>query len=115
MDWLDKGRDQSKPFLLMAHHKAPHRPWQKGLEQLNLYEDVTFPDPDNLFDDYSGRGTAAKTQEMEISKAMRVGIDLKVYTEKGEGGSFFKRLNPEQRKAWNATYKLIKQDFLKAI
>ena len=24
LDWLDKGRDKSKPFMLMTQHKAPH-------------------------------------------------------------------------------------------
>ena len=23
LDWLDKGRDQKKPFMLMYQHKAP--------------------------------------------------------------------------------------------
>src|SRR5688572_7266164 len=27
LDWLKK-RDPNKPFFLMCHHKAPHRPWQ---------------------------------------------------------------------------------------
>ena len=27
LDWL-KQRDKDKPFFLMCHHKAPHRPWQ---------------------------------------------------------------------------------------
>ncbi len=27
IDWL-KARDQTKPFFLMCHHKAPHRAWQ---------------------------------------------------------------------------------------
>lgn len=113
IDWLAK-RDESKPFLLMINHKAPHRPWQKGPERLSLYEDTTFPEPDNLFDNYKNRGDAAKTQEMEISKFMRIGIDLKVYTEKGEGVGFYKRLNPEQRKAWDEVYAPIKRDFLKS-
>jgi arylsulfatase A-like enzyme len=112
IDWMDK-RDESKPFLLMINHKAPHRTWEKGPERLNLYEDTTFPEPENLFDNYNNRGTAAKTQEMEISKHMRVGVDLKVYTEQNKGAGFYKRLNPEQRKAWDNVYEPIKRDFLK--
>ena len=55
-----KKRDKSKPFLLMYQHKAPHRNWQPGPKYLHMYDDVTIPEPDTLFDDYSGRGTAGK-------------------------------------------------------
>ena len=27
LDWL-RDRDQKKPFCLLAHHEAPHRPWE---------------------------------------------------------------------------------------
>ena len=30
LDWLGS-RDESKPFFLMCHHKAPHRPWDPNL------------------------------------------------------------------------------------
>jgi len=32
LDWL-KNRDPSRPFLLMCHHKAPHRDWEPSLEK----------------------------------------------------------------------------------
>jgi hypothetical protein len=40
-----------KPFMLMMHHKAPHREWQPGLNELSLYKNITFPEPATLFDD----------------------------------------------------------------
>src|SRR5690606_23274637 len=55
LDWLKNKRDADKPFMLMYQHKAPHRNWQPGPKQLNLYDDVTIPEPEDLFDDYSGR------------------------------------------------------------
>ena len=27
LEWLKNGRDPDEPFLMMVHHKAPHRPW----------------------------------------------------------------------------------------
>ncbi len=27
LNWLENERDASKPFMLMVHHKAPHRNW----------------------------------------------------------------------------------------
>ena len=31
--WLDKKRDQGKPFMMMYLHKAPHRPWWPSPEK----------------------------------------------------------------------------------
>ena len=45
LDWLEHRRDDEQPFLLMVHHKAPHRRWLPGPRQLSLYEDVDFPEP----------------------------------------------------------------------
>jgi len=57
--------------MLMMHHKAPHRDWQPGRTNYPFYKNVTFPEPSTLFDDYSNRGTAEKTQDMTIAKTMR--------------------------------------------
>ena len=78
LNWLKSGRDQNKPFMLMIHHKAPHRNWLPATRDMKRYEDVEIPEPDNLFDDYATRGVAAHTQEMEIGKVMELKSDLKV-------------------------------------
>lgn len=113
LNWLKNERDQSQPFMIMIQHKAPHRTFEKGPKHLNLYEDTVFPEPKTLFDDYAGRGTAAKTQEMSIDKDMRIGYDLKVFAGKEEGAKRNPRFTEEQRKAWDAVYDPIKDDFLK--
>lgn len=66
IDWLN-GRDKDKPFFLMCHHKAPHRPWEPSEKYMNLYEDVDIPEPETLFDDYETRSDAARLAEMRIS------------------------------------------------
>jgi arylsulfatase A-like enzyme len=96
LDWLKEGRDQGKPFMLMYQHKAPHRNWQPGPKYLNMYDDVTIPEPDNLFDNYEGRGTAARMQDMSIAKTMTPN-DLKLTQPRG--------FTPEQLKVWNAAYR----------
>ena len=70
LDWLKNGRDKSKPFLLMCHHKAPHREWEPALKNLPLFEGVKFPEPPTLFDDYAGRGKAEHQQDMMIATTM---------------------------------------------
>jgi len=78
LNWLKTGRDASKPFMLMIHHKAPHRSWEPALKDMQRYEDIKIPEPDNLFDDYATRGAAAHDQLMEIGKVMEMKTDLKV-------------------------------------
>src|SRR5438477_8371670 len=69
LDWLKK-RDKSKPFLMMCHHKAPHREWEPSLKYLGHDKDRTYPLSDTLFDDYAGRGKAEQEQDMTIHKTM---------------------------------------------
>jgi arylsulfatase A-like enzyme len=102
LDWLKNARDKSKPFLLMMHHKAPHREWEPALKNVGLYDGVKFPEPATLFDDYTGRGKGEKLQEMEIYEVMN-DRDLK-----------FKApptMNAEQRKVWDAYYEPRNADF----
>ena len=104
MKWL-KERDPDKPFCLMFHHKAPHRNWQPSPKHLTLYDDVTMPEPDNLFDDYANRGRAAKEQDMTIAKTMNSN-DLKLTAPKN--------LTGEQKKLWDAAYNPKNDAFHKA-
>lgn len=117
LNWLDKQRDKSKPFCLLYHQKAPHRNWLPEEKYLNLFEDREFPFPDNFFDDYSGRGTAAHTQEMGIVKEMTWGGDMKFeadpYTGKPTGFTQnLNRMDEQQKKAWRAAYNPRNEAFL---
>jgi len=106
LDYLKTKRDKNKPFLLMFHHKAPHRNWQPPLRHLSKYDDVDFPEPVNLFDDYSTRSAAASEQEMTLREHMQPDYDLKM-------GAAPERMTEEQKKAWNAVYGPRKKAFEK--
>jgi arylsulfatase A-like enzyme len=95
LDYLKKERDPAKPFFLMYQHKAPHRNWQPGPKYLDRYKDVTIPEPDTLFDDYAGRGTAAKDQQMTIARHLNDN-DLKLTPPQG--------LTPAQRATFEKAY-----------
>ena len=95
LDWLKGGRDQDKPFLLMCQQKAPHRNWQPGPGYLEKYKDGPIAEPPTLFDDYQGRGTAARTQDMTIRDTLTPN-DLKLTTPGN--------LTDEQRERWEAAY-----------
>jgi arylsulfatase A-like enzyme len=105
INWLKKAKSSGKPFMLMMHHKAPHREWQPGPNELGIYKDVIFPEPETLFDDYANRGTAEKTQDMTIAKTMRIEEDLKLYKDKSKmRNTGLTRMDSVQMAAWNAAY-----------
>lgn len=109
IDWLENDWDRSKPFAVNYHPKAPHRNWMPEEKYLDLYEDREFDFPDTFFDDYQGRGTAAKEQAMSIVKDMYWGWDMKFEKDPftGEASPLpapFDRMSEEQMAAWNAVY-----------
>jgi arylsulfatase A-like enzyme len=55
--WLET-RPKEKPFFLMLHHKAPHRPWEPDEKNRALFAQRTIPEPATLFDDYKTRPAA---------------------------------------------------------
>lgn len=95
LDWL-KNRDAERPFLLMYQHKAPHREWQSAPRYAELYKNESIPEPATLFDDYAGRGSAAKEQEMTVARHLN-DLDLKLVPPNN--------LTPEQLAAWQAAHR----------
>ena len=94
LDWL-KNRDKSKPFLLMCQHKAPHREWSPALRHLGHDKDRKYPEPDTLFDDYTGRGKAEHEQDMTLAKTFTP-LDAKF--------THPPNLTEAQKKEWDAYY-----------
>ena len=47
LEWLKNGRDKDKPFMMMCHHKPPHREWTPGPDHLDEYKDQTTAEPSN--------------------------------------------------------------------
>ena len=109
--WLDQ-RDPEKPFCLIIGHKATHRIWLPDTQDLNLFENKTFPLPSDFYDAYDTR-KAAQVQDMTIEKTMRMGYDLKMFDDWAEADKMgaFKRMNPEQKKTVSDHYKKIYADF----
>lgn len=109
--WLDK-RDTSKPFCLVIGRKATHRTWMPDTADLGMYDNVTFPLPDNFYDDYKGR-QAATVQDMTIAKTMIMGYDLKMFDSEeamNKEGSF-KRMNAAQKTVFGNYYKGVYNNF----
>ena len=135
LNWLNQKRDKEKPFMMMYLHKAPHRPWWPSSEKFAEFYEKEFPEPETLFDDYSGRGTAAKTAEMNILTHMQYMHDSKIRPETlremdnvqpeikyirgeavvrpGPDGFMrpFSRANQDQKSRYNITLDKINNDF----
>ena len=105
IDWIESVKDNDQPWMVMMQHKAPHRAWDPGPNELGMYEDVTFPEPATLFDDYSGGRGAAALNNMTIAHTMTLDRDLKL-TDRPRAG-----LNEEQLKLWNSIYGPIYEEF----
>lgn len=126
LDWL-KNRDTEKPFCLLYHQKAPHRHWLPAERHYKKYLKMTFPVTETLFDDYEGRGTAAKSAEMNILKDMywagdskispevmdELGITQTSVNDKSalENKSNLGRMDAEQRASWDSAYNPMIEDF----
>lgn len=117
IEWL-KQRDKEKPFILMCQHKAPHRNWSPAPRHFDMFPgDV--PEPDSLMDDYAGRSSLLKENEMSIRDHFHWGHDMKF---KGEnrhpdvfrnlGNGEYRRMTDEQKKVWDAKYDPENQAFL---
>ena len=120
--------DQSKPFCLLYHHKAPHRNWMPNLKHLSLFNDGDLPMPETFFDDYSTRSDAARKQDMKVAD-MYLSLDMKLHpeyfgAETGTGGfvhpnfdptqnwqHLYNNLTPEQKAAWDEHYQPINEEF----
>ncbi|MCJ7467112.1 MAG: DUF4976 domain-containing protein, partial [Maribacter sp.] len=112
---------KNKPFLLMYLHKAPHRSWLPAERHYREFTKKTFPLPETLFDDYSTRGTAAKTAEMGILKHMILNYDNKVFAEAIDSLKIndrklhdpLDRMNVAQKASWDSIYGPITDEFKK--
>ncbi len=67
IDWIRR-RDRNRPFCLLYHHKAPHRPWDPDDAHAHLYDNTEIPEPDTFNDDDAGRSAAAAAATMRIDR-----------------------------------------------
>ncbi len=127
LDWMKNRRDPDKPFLLFYLHKAPHREWLPAPRHFREYTKKTFPEPPTLFDDYAGRGSAAREAEMNILIHQNWAGDSKLYPEvmdelgidpttnwdKRAMQNALNRFTDEQRRDWDEVYGPINEEFKK--
>ncbi len=120
IDWMENRDDKDKPFILMSQHKAPHRNWMPAERHLMMFDGIDLPEPETLFDDYSERSEALKTQEMTISDHFFWGWDMFFHEAPPAAASMmnglpnheYRRMTERQKRAFDYAYGPRNQEFL---
>ncbi len=88
LEWLES-RDKSKPFMLLCHFKAPHRPCEPDPKFNELFKDITLPEPANLYENYEGKGQYNKFLRMRYEDMIKE--DLKTVLPTNLGRDEFRK------------------------
>lgn len=67
IDFIDK-RPRDRPFFLMLHHKAPHRPWEPDAAHGARFAGQWIPEPETLWDTYETRSDALHENRQRIAR-----------------------------------------------
>jgi len=62
-----RSRPKDRPFFLMCHHKAPHRPWTPDERHRKMFEGRWIPEPPTLWDGYQTRTDALRENEQRVA------------------------------------------------
>ncbi|WP_347160567.1 sulfatase-like hydrolase/transferase, partial [Parabacteroides distasonis] len=98
-----ENRDKSKPFFMMCHFKAPHRPWTPAERFKDLLKDVTIPEPENLLDTYEGKGEYAELLRMSMEHLRQTDVKTDIPTD----------MSRDELRHW--AYQLYIKDYLRCI
>jgi arylsulfatase A-like enzyme len=66
IDFIAK-RPRDKPFFLMVHHKAPHRPWEPDATHAAQFADRRIPEPVTFWDSYATRTDALHENQQRVA------------------------------------------------
>jgi arylsulfatase A-like enzyme len=77
-------RPRDKPFFLMMHHKAPHRPWQPSDVHAAHFAAARIPEPATLWDTYATRTDALHENQQRVAADL-TNRDLKMAPPAGLG------------------------------
>ena len=62
-----KKRPSDRPFFLMMHHKAPHRPWQPAEAHAARFATQRIPEPETFWDSYATRTDALHENQQRVA------------------------------------------------
>jgi arylsulfatase A-like enzyme len=79
-------RPRKRPFFLMCHHKAPHRPWTPAEKHRKQFEDRWIPEPPTLWDSHQTRTDALRENRQRVAADL-TNRDLKLEPPPGLEGA----------------------------
>ncbi len=85
-----RNRPAGKPFFLMVHHKAPHRPWEPDESHRKQFEGRWIPEPPTLWDTYATRTDALRENQQRVFADL-TRRDLKLRPPDGLAGADLQR------------------------
>jgi arylsulfatase A-like enzyme len=62
-----KTRPRNRPFFLMLHHKAPHRPWEPDAAHGARFSHQWIPEPETFWDSYETRTDALHENQQRVA------------------------------------------------
>ena len=63
-----RNRPRNRPFFLMLHHKAPHRPWEPDAAHGARFMGRWIPEPETFWDAYDTRTDALHENQQRVAK-----------------------------------------------
>jgi len=81
-----RNRPRNKPFFLMSHHKAPHRPWEPDQAHGAQFADRWIPESETLWDSYATRTDALHENQQRVAADLN-NRDLKLPPPPGLAGA----------------------------
>jgi arylsulfatase A-like enzyme len=89
-----ENRPRDKPFFLMMHHKAPHRPWEPSESHAAHFAAERIPEPVTFWDSYATRTDALHENNQRVAADL-TNRDLKLMPPAG--------LSREELATWRAS------------
>ncbi len=114
LDWLQR-HDNSKPFLLMCHHKAPHDDFEYHPRYEHLFDGVSIPEPDSLWEDKSHRSIGSYEYGTTVSErnVRRNAIETMSKSDYATGALELEGLDTSERT--KAAYQKYLKDYLRVV
>jgi len=115
LQWLDT-IDKKKPFLLFTHFKATHEPFDYPKRYNDMYKDVEFPEPENLYDfgpETTGRTFVGQQLENLAWRYEQASNDPEKWWCKYPGLPFYTK-GMNKKAARKATYQKFIKDYLRS-
>ena len=76
LKWLKEGRDDSKPFFLMHHYKAPHDYFEHAHRYNDYLANVDIPKPDNLHKSHPAKFGSIATRGYQDELVPHIGTSI---------------------------------------